>query len=157
MIPRPLDHIFYIMNYPLNKILYIKSLYFLWEPDLYVLYSCENEAVYFVSLFVLTSKKFKVTFKAQGHLPCWHFEVSSSFFLTFLFLILIFYPKFMFDLIISLMMHLLDDIENNGNEENHNKQHYSKHGKWARLLVCTHLSRIGVVAVSPWCQTNWTC
>lgn len=55
----------------------------------------------------------------------------------------------MFDLIISLTMHLLDDVDNNGNEENHNKQHYSKHGKWARFLVCTHLSRIGVITVSP--------
>lgn len=67
VIPRPLDHIFYIMNYPLNKkILYIKSLYFLWEPDLYVLYSCENDAVYFVSFCFDLSKNSKLHLKLKG-------------------------------------------------------------------------------------------
>ena len=33
------------------------------------LFSYENDAVYFVSLLVLTSKKFKVKFEAQGHPP----------------------------------------------------------------------------------------
>ena len=84
------------------------------------LFSYENDAVYFVSLLVLTSKKFKVKFEAQGHPPGWHFEGGGLFFYL-LFLIQIFYLKFMFDLIMSLTMHWLDDVEKDGNEHDHDK------------------------------------
>lgn len=58
----------------------------------------ENDAIYFVSLFVLTSKKFKVKFEAQVHQLRWQFCVAF-------FYILVFDPDLLFQICLAWLFH----------------------------------------------------